>query len=233
MIKLSDYLDYLNSEIIQARKKADENAVKVAKEYAQHEYLKYFKVPRFSMATIKMDIPLKITDIDSETKYDFILNRHQFVNEVNSRIETVNGEKNLKIPKLELTDIKEREFNNLFRRVETRDLRYTRDLTFEVMKANINKTVSDFLQNTFFQLHNITSDSLKYELNKIVTDVLVSKHVPVSTKLNDLYIDPDTTKATEKDKLLVNLHVEMIEEAIRIVRLTDANGKEIEEITFE
>ena len=71
MVKLSDYLDYLNTEIIQARKAADEYAVKIAKEYADHEYLKYFKVPRYTMQTIKMDIPLKITDIDADSKFNF------------------------------------------------------------------------------------------------------------------------------------------------------------------
>jgi len=232
MIKLSDYLDYLNNEIIQARKKADENAVKVAKEYAKHEYLKYFKVPRFSMATVKMDIPLKITDIDSQTKYDFNLNRNQFVNEVNSKIEAVNREKNLKIPLLKESDIKENEFNNLFRRVEMRDNRFTRDLTGEVMKTDISKTIGGYLEKNFYQPQNV-NNKLKEEINRIVTDVLVSKHVPVSTKLNELFIDPDTSKANDKDKLMINLHVEMIEEAIRIVRVTDRNGNEIEEITFE
>jgi hypothetical protein len=232
MIKLSDYLDYLNNEIIQARKKADENAVKIAKEYAQHEYLKYFKVPRFSMATVKMDIPIKITDIDSQTKYDFNLNRAQFVNEVNSQIEIVNKEKSLRIPLLKESDIKDNDFNNLFRRVETRDNRYTRDLTGEVLKADISRTVTGYLQKNFYQPQNV-NEKLQAEINRIVTDVLVSKHVPVSTKLNDLFIDPDTTKATDKNKIMVNLHVEMVEEAIRIVRMTDRNGKEIEEITFE
>lgn len=233
MIKLSDYLDYLNNEIIQARKKADENAVEIAKAYANHDYLKYFKVPRFSMPTIRMDIPLKITDIDSQTKYDFQLNRNEFINEVNNRIETVNVEKKLNLPKLKLTDIKAREFNNLFRRVETKDNRFVRNLTGAVLKSNINKTVGNFLPKHFYEPQNITDDILKVEMSKLVTDVLVSKHVPVSTKLNELYIDPDTTKAMDKDKLMINLHVEMVEEAIRIVKMTDKNGKEIEEITFE
>lgn len=232
MIKLSDYLDYLNNEIIQARKKADENAVRVAKEYAQHEYLKYFKVPRFSMATVKMDIPLKITDIDSQTNYDFNLNRNQFVDEVNKKIEAVNKEKNLKIPLLKLSDIKETDFRNLFRRVETRDNRFTRDLKNGVLKSDISKTVNEYLHKKFAHPRNL-NEKIQAEVTGIMTDVLVSKHVPVSTKLNDLFIDPDTTKATDKDKILVNLHVEMVEEAIRIVRMTDGNGKEIEEITFE
>jgi hypothetical protein len=232
MIKLSDYLDYLNNEIIQARKRADQNAVEMAKEYARHEYLKYFKVPRFSMPTVKMDIPLKITDIDSQTKYDLQLDRNQFVNEVNSRIETLKKiyDRGHDIQKLKLLNIDEQEYNNLFRRVEIRDNRFTRD---EVLKTNINKTVNEYLQKNFFQPQKITNEKLQSEINKLVTDVIVSKHVPVSTKLNELYIDPDTTKALDKDKILVNLHVEMIEEAIRIVKMTDANGNEIEEITFE
>ncbi|MEF9479639.1 hypothetical protein OWR28_19600 [Chryseobacterium sp. 1B4] len=93
MIKLSDYLDYLNNEIIQARKKADENAVLIAKEYARHEYLKYFKVPRYALPSVKMDIPIKITDIDSDSKYNFKLNQDQFVTEINERIRLVNKEK--------------------------------------------------------------------------------------------------------------------------------------------
>ncbi len=94
MIKLSDYLDYLNNEIIQARKKADENAVLIAKEYARHEYLKYFKVPRYALPCVKMDIPIKITDIDSDPKYNFKLNQDQFVTEMNERIRLANKEKN-------------------------------------------------------------------------------------------------------------------------------------------
>ena len=60
MIKLSDYMDYLNEEIVLARKKADQQAILVAKEYAKDPYLKYFRVPRFTMPSVKMSIPIKI-----------------------------------------------------------------------------------------------------------------------------------------------------------------------------
>ncbi|MFC3160579.1 hypothetical protein ACFOEQ_20800 [Chryseobacterium arachidis] len=97
MIKLSDYLDYLNNEIIQARKKADENAVMIAKEYAQHEYLKYFKVPRYSLPSVKMDIPIKITDIDSDADRNFKLDETKFVQDVNERILLINKQKQFNI----------------------------------------------------------------------------------------------------------------------------------------
>ena len=233
MIKLSDYLDYLNNEIIQARKRADENAVKIAKEYAQHEYLKYFRVPRFSMPTVKMDIPLKITDIDAETKYDFKLIPNLLVKELNEKIEMANKEKVLNIPQITREQIDSPEFKEIFKKVEGRDYKFIRDLNTEVVKADLRLPVFHFLSANVFSTQDTPTDAEKAEMEKIFTDVILSKHRPVATKLNELYIDPDTSKAADKDKLLVNLHVEMIEEGIRIVRMKDANGKEIEEITFE
>ena len=97
MIKLSDYLNYLNNEVIQARKKADEQSIALAKEYAKHEYLKYFRVPRFSMPSVKLDIPIKIDELDSSASYNFKMDYDAFVSEVNENILKVNAEKNLQI----------------------------------------------------------------------------------------------------------------------------------------
>ncbi|MEG2103207.1 MAG: hypothetical protein RRY99_17050 [Flavobacterium sp.] len=124
MIKLSDYLDYLNNEIIQARKKADENAIMIAKEYAKHEYLKYFKVPRYALPSVKMDIPLKITDIDSNAKYNFKLNEDQFVGEINDRIKAVNNDKKLNIPEITKKQIQTNDFKTVFKKLESRDQKF-------------------------------------------------------------------------------------------------------------
>ncbi len=55
----------------------------------------------------------------------------------------------------------------------------------------------------------------------------------MATKLNDIFIDPDTTKESDKDKILLNLHVVMEDEGIRIVKMRDKDGNELEEIIFE
>ncbi|MEF9479637.1 hypothetical protein OWR28_19590 [Chryseobacterium sp. 1B4] len=55
----------------------------------------------------------------------------------------------------------------------------------------------------------------------------------MNAKLNNIYIDPNTSAAEDKDKLFINLHVEMEEEGIRIVSYKDKDGNEIEQITFE
>ncbi|MGI9583704.1 hypothetical protein ACR1PO_21090 [Chryseobacterium sp. RRHN12] len=231
MIKLSDYLDYLNNEIIQARKKADENAVLIAKEYARHEYLKYFKVPRYALPSVKMDIPIKITDIDSDSKYNFKLNQDQFVTEINERIRLVNKEKNLNIPEISKRQLQTEEFKMLFSTLEKNDQKFGKLPSVEVLKLDLRKKVQ-LLNSGIFRPQEGTTEETD-ELKEIFSKVLLNTYTLVNAKLNNIYIDPNTSAAEDKDKLFINLHVEMEEEGIRIVSYKDKDGNEIEQITFE
>lgn len=231
MIKLSDYLDYLNNEIIQARKKADENAVLIAKEYARHEYLKYFKVPRYALPSVKMDIPIKITDIDSDSKYNFKLNQDQFVTEINERIRVANKEKNLNIPEISKRQLQTEEFKTLFSTLEKNDQKFGKLPSVEVLKLDLRKKVQ-LLNSGIFRPQEGTTEETD-ELKEIFSKVLLNKYTLVNAKLNNIYIDPNTSAAEDKDKLFINLHVEMEEEGIRIVSYKDKDGNEIEQITFE
>jgi len=232
MIKLSDYLDYLNNEIIQARKKADENAVLIAKEYARHEYLKYFKVPRYALPSVKMDIPIKITDIDSDSKYNFKLNQNQFVTELNERIRLVNNEKRMNIPQISIKQIQTEEFKTLFSTLEKNDQKFGKLPANEVLKLDLRKKMQ-LLNSGIFRPQDGTTEEETDELKDIFSKVLLNKYTLVNAKLNSIYIDPNTSAAEDKDKLFINLHVEMEEEGIRIVSYKDKDGNEIEQITFE
>ncbi|WP_126653425.1 hypothetical protein [Chryseobacterium aureum] len=232
MIKLSDYLDYLNSEIIQARKKADENAVLIAKEYARHEYLKYFKVPRYALPSVKMDIPIKITDIDSASKYNFKLDQNQFVTELNERIRLVNKEKRMNIPPISIKQIQTEEFKILFSKLEKNDQKFGKLPANEVLKLDLRNKIQ-LLNSGIFRPQDGTTEEETDELKDIFSKVLLNKYTLVNAKLNNIYIDPNTSAAEDKDKLFINLHVEMEEEGIRIVSYKDKDGNEIEQITFE
>ncbi|MBP1165963.1 MULTISPECIES: hypothetical protein [unclassified Chryseobacterium] len=232
MIKLSDYLDYLNNEIIQARKKADENAVLIAKEYARHEYLKYFKVPRYALPSVKMDIPIKITDIDSDSKYNFKLNQDQFVTELNERIRLANKEKRLNISEISKRQLQTEEFKTLFSNLEKNDQKFGKLPANEVLKLDLRKKVQ-LLNSGIFRPQDGTTEEETEELKEIFSKVLLNKYTLVNAKLNNIYIDPNTSAAEDKDKLFINLHVEMEEEGIRIVSYKDKDGNEIEQITFE
>lgn len=232
MIKLSDYLDYLNNEIIQARKKADENTVLVAKEYANHEYLKYFKAPRYAFPSVKMDIPLKITDISTLSKFNFNLNEAKFLKEVNEKIEIVNKEKHLNISPLSKQQLKNETISQFFNSLESKDQKMVRDLDDEVAKIDVLPLVNSLKLSVHRSL-NSGVETEKSEMKKIFSEAIRNNYSLVSTKLNDIYIDPNTSGAVDKDKLFINLHVEMEEEGIRLVTFTDKNGKTVEEIIFE
>lgn len=231
MIKLSDYLDYLNKEIIQARKLADENAIRVAKEYAQHSYLKYFKVPRYNIPVVKMDIPIKVANIDADKKYDFKYDEKLFLKDVNAKILKINTEKNLNIVPLTEKQIQTKDFTSIVKSLETKDQKFGKDFTVDVKKIDFLPKLNALNPNIFSPQD--ATDSEKTELKNIVSEMLANRYSLVNAKLNNLYIDPDTTSSEDKDKIFINLHVEMEEEGIRLVVLQDGNGNTVEEITFE
>jgi len=242
MIKLSDYLNYLNNEIIQARKKADENAVAIAKEYAQHEYLKYFKVPRYSLPSVKMDIPIKITDIDSTSDYDFKFDEMKFVKDVNERILIVNKERQLNLQPISTRNILSEDFKTLLNSVrgggglptsrlstinpETSKTPDIKVAPSRAVAANVARPIEDK------PIDGTTNETESAALIEIYSTVL-NRYSLLNSKLNEILIDPNTNSAEDRDKLFINLHVEMEEEGIRIVSYTDKDGKEIEQIIFE
>lgn len=232
MIKLSDYLDYLYNEIIQARKKADEKTVLVAKEYARHEYLKYFKAPRYAFPSVKMDIPLKITDISSLSKYNFDQNKDKFLKEVNEKIQSVNREKHLNIKSITNDDLQNESFSQLFKTLESKDRKPVRNLEDEIIKIDVMPQIESLRSGTLKSKYSRT-ETETIEMKRIFSEVISNSYSLVSTKLNDIFIDPNTSGAVDKDKLFINLHIEMEEEGIRLVTFTDKDGKTVEEIIFE
>ena len=232
MIKLSDYLDYLYNEIIQARKKADEKTVLVAKEYAKHEYLKYFKAPRYAFPSVKMDIPLKITDISSLSKYNFDQNKDKFQKEVNEKIQSVNREKHLNIRSITSDELQNESFSQLFKTLESKDRKPVRNLEDEIIKIDVMPQIESLRSGTLKSKYSRT-ETETIEMKRIFSEVISNSYSLVSTKLNDIFIDPNTSGAVDKDKLFINLHIEMEEEGIRLVTFTDKDGKTVEEIIFE
>ena len=73
----------------------------------------------------------------------------------------------------------------------------------------------------------------KIEMKKILNDTIAKNYSVVTTKLNDLYIDPNTSGVEDKEKLFINLHIEMEDEGIRITTFKDSNGNIIEEIVID
>lgn len=232
MIKLSDYMDYLNEEIVLARKKADEQAVLIAKEYAKHPYLKYFRVPRFTMPTVKLEIPIKISELNSETKYNFKMDKKAFINDVNKQIRVVNDNKKLNLNPISDKTLENKEFKSVFEKLEKTDHKYVRKLEDNLLNVDLKGNVDKIVRAKEFSVSSDKKTEADIEMKKIIQSALENRYKPVSAKLNDIYFSPDT-KEKGKDEISLQLNVELVEEGIRIHNAKDENGNVIEEIIFE
>ena len=167
MVKLSDYMDYLNEEIVQARKKADEQAVIIAKEYAKHPYLKYFRVPRFTMPSVKLSIPVKISELDSDTSYKFEMDDNQFLKDVNTKIELVNKEKNLKLVPINKNTLKGDNIKSVIADLKKDNTKPITKPNDNLLKVDLKKPVLDLIKIRNFNVSADVASVENAELEKI------------------------------------------------------------------
>lgn len=233
MIKLSDYMDYLNEEIVLARKKADEQAIVMAQEYAKDPYLKYFRVPRFTMPSVKLSIPVKISELDADTSYKFKMDETEFIKDINTRIEKVNTEKNLKIVPINKKSIERTNMKRVIADLEKGNSKVINKPKDNILKIDLKKPVQDLIKIKKFNVSAEVASVENDEMEKILKESLQNRYKPISSKLNDIYFDPNTSDEKDKGKILLTLNVEMVEEGIRIHHATDEKGNKIEEIIFE
>ncbi len=151
---------------------------------------------------------------------------------MNERIVTVNREKQLNISPVTKEEIQSTEFTELFKTLEKKDQKLVKNINDEIKKIDISPQIT-LLNKRVFTPQDSKVEAERAEMKRILTETIANSYSLVSTKLNDIYIDPNTTGAEDKDKLFINLHIEMEEEGLRIKSITDKNGQPVEEIIFE
>lgn len=245
-IKLSDYLNYLYNEVVEARKYADTLSIQTAKEYAKDDYLKFFKAPRFTMPSISLEIPIKIAELDSDVKYEIKMDEQDFLKDINSRIDLANKSKDLKIKSVDANLFKNNDYlktvdivKNISRFNKREDIfgqiSGVRDSPLDVVISDSPKVRlgSDKIIDKDFIRKSEEKSNEDNVLNNIVTQALLDRNKLVSAKLNNIYIDPNTTSTLDKGKILLKMNVEMVDEGIRINSVKDENGQIIEEIIID
>lgn len=236
MIKLSDYLNYLSSEVIQARKKADLNAIAIAKEYAEHEYLKYFSAPRFTMSSVKMSIPIKVNEELSDTTYNFKRDYKSFVSHINENIAKFNKTEGTNFEMVtEDQVVKDDKIQKAFDQLEKNDYKPERSLNKALAKIDFNKLaeITTTKGNKIKISDTSTSKDRNVKYAEILKNAFRNQFTPVHVDLKELYIDPVTASNSDKGKMLIELNVEMEEEGLKIRSVKNAEGIELEEIVFE
>ncbi len=77
MVKLKDYIGSIVASITEARVMSDVQTVEVAEQYARHELLKHFSVPRMRIEDVELTIPVALATVDQKeaSSYSPIDNR--------------------------------------------------------------------------------------------------------------------------------------------------------------
>lgn len=240
MVKLSDYLSYLSNEIAQARKGMDLEAIKRAKEYSKHEYLKYFKAPRFTMPFIKLELPIKISSIDSDVTYNFRLDKDDFKKRLNERVALIEEENGVKLKHFTRDDLDKEDFTNLVKDLKEKDDKSIGRVDYNFNNLILKKPIKEIISpmrpiREFTTLDKRSSAEIKDKIEEAFRESLADQYRPTSAKLNNILIQPDTNslKKSGDDKILVKLSVELVEENLQIVKLIDKDGKEYEEIIID
>ena len=66
MAKLGDFIGALLADAVQARVRADLEALKIAEAYSSHELLRHLPVPRFRLPDISVDFPVVVDELADE-----------------------------------------------------------------------------------------------------------------------------------------------------------------------
>lgn len=235
MIKLSDYLNYLNSEVVQACKNADEKSIRVAKEYAANDILRCFPAPRYTMPSVKLSIPIKIARQNTRLKYNFKMNDDAFINDVNSKVRQINKEKNLDLKFINRRTLTNPKLAKIIESLEKNNDIFVKDIDDNLYKAGLFEYLAVTLKERKLPAPDDKGKSQSgiQEMGLILIDAFRKNHTLIDANLKDVFIDPDTSKETDKGKILLMLNVEMVEEGIRIRSAKDEDGNTVEEIVFE
>jgi hypothetical protein len=71
MANLQDYLGTLVASVNQARVLADIESANIAEQYAQHNLLKHFSIPRMKMQNVEFTIPIAIENVETSEPKDY------------------------------------------------------------------------------------------------------------------------------------------------------------------
>ncbi|WP_442264923.1 hypothetical protein ACSIGC_11270 [Tenacibaculum sp. ZS6-P6] len=72
MVKLNEYLGSIASSVAEARLVSDLKSLEVAEQFAKHNLLKHFSVPRFKAENIELTIPVAIAEVSTGNTMPYI-----------------------------------------------------------------------------------------------------------------------------------------------------------------
>ncbi|WP_116126979.1 hypothetical protein [Lewinella sp. IMCC34183] len=234
MITLTDYLDYLNSELLEARRRADEAAIATARAYAEHEYLQHFRAPRFTMPAIKLRLPVRVDDVEERTKYNFHLRPTEFLNGLNDRLAKLGEQHGTVVEPVGEEILQSDRFRNLIVKLEKEDRAYVPGIKHALPLSVVSGVLTRPVIRDTFHVQD-SAPELQTGIQHAVHGALQEQFQAVSSRLDRIHVTPQAGSMQEGDseKLLLELDIDLVEEGVRIRRITQDDGTVREELTID
>jgi hypothetical protein len=225
MPKLNDYIGSLVSSITNARVMSDIQTVKVAEEYAKHNLLKHFSIPRMRIDDIEMTIPIALDEISdkTETEYEPIDNT-----KFNALVykELVNNMGLTKLPSEESQILRTRIVSQT--QILKQNIRITKDLSY---LKNYSRDLTQSMFDLEKKLIKSKADiKRKIDINTLPQHLenLLSKEIKITSQkqaIGDLNVIVEAHKLREqKPENIIYIKLKISEDAMEWNRSENSDG---------
>jgi hypothetical protein len=245
-IKLSEYTGFLVSELVKARVMSDAQSLEIQQQYLDHPILKSFPVPRFRASKISLTVPLVLESIQTRDIGRFQIEKEYFKREVSYRLKKLM--RVVKPERPDFGDVVNRPSPPVVpratSRASSRDLKVQQEI-YEAFWDSLSNSESELERVTLLEevwrsvvgkelsrQNLIEENKLRFPRNEAFVESLrdlesfVSRHVIVDkTALENILINPETEAVKRIGDSSFQIHVELSEEAFKVVKITGENNQ--------
>ncbi|WP_221801596.1 hypothetical protein [Oceanobacter mangrovi] len=223
MPKLNEYLGSIISSLNTARVMADIQTVRVAEDYAKHELLQHFSVPRMRIDDVEITIPVAIDSAEEQIDAPVdIINNKDFNSQIYAEITRSLGvrslprETSLQVRSLIASETRELETS----------INKSRDLT---PVASFSKQLAEQVSKVLAQQPELeksaSTDDLSGRLNESATSQL--QGLVGNTSLGDMKVIAEThLLRDQKPEHIMQIKLKISEDAVEWQKLESADGEQ-------
>lgn len=208
MAILKDYLGTLVSSVNQARVSADIESANIAQQYADHNLLKHFSIPRMRMQNVEFTIPIAIENMETVAPKDYQpIDNKVFVSKVYDELTNIYKVKS-------------------FDRASSLKIRQLLFKTTDVLEKSLKSGENTEKALRFFS-NNVAEQLLKI---KEISKNIIKENIKEKNISNDFIIDKIIARAKPEIKPIKTQSI--LENANVIVEASKLKEQKIENMVF-
>jgi len=241
MANLKDYLGTLVTSVNQARVLADIESANIAEQYAQHNLLKHFSIPRMRMQNVEFTIPVAIENMETSTPVDYQpIDNKTFVSKVYDELTNVYQVKSFdRASSLKIRQLLFKETNELEKRLKSGENTesvlhlFSDKIADQVLKIkNVSDVVKDKKTNESTNERFLSKDSMIEKIiHRAQSEIKPQKAQSVIENAN-VIVEADKLKE-QKTENMVFIKMTVLEEGMEWHTIENENGEKTSKLLPE